>query len=241
MLGIDRPEVPLARAEDHGHDVHRHLVHQAEGECLPADVARRHDDGAHLREFPGLRDRLCHITDEVVRALVTWVWMTRLKPRRLGSPPAGLGPVRHHDHVLARRRRPLPAVGQVEQVTPDHHRSDARPHRPDILGRGLRDLHRATVNELGVAVGEPVEQRADMILRVGDEAVHRHDTVHYYGAHPVSQVFRFQHVQQYIQTYRAGKLTGPRTGNPAGDLALPRGTPGPPGYLRRPGETVFLP
>jgi len=65
--------------------------------------------------------------------------------------------------------------------------------------------------------------------------------VHYYGAHPVSQVFRFQHVQQYIQTYRAGKLTGPRTGNPAGDLALPRGTPGPPGYLRRPGETVFLP
>jgi uncharacterized protein DUF1905 len=64
VLGLDRPEVPLARAEDHRHDVHRHLVHQAEGKCLPADIARRHDDGAFPCELPGLRDRLCHIADE---------------------------------------------------------------------------------------------------------------------------------------------------------------------------------
>ena len=56
-------------------------------------------------------------------------------------------------------------------------------------------------------------------------------------------MFRFQHVQQYIQTYRAGKLTGPRTGNPAGDLGPSPGYARPvglPGYLRRPGETAFL-
>src|SRR6266508_1828822 len=53
------------------------------------------------------------------------------------------------------------------------------------VGRGLRDLHRATFDELGVAVAVPVEQRADLILRVGDKAVHRHD-----GAHHLSWVVR---------------------------------------------------
>src|SRR6266498_6001771 len=58
------------------------------------------------------------------------------------------------------------------------------------VGRGLRDLHRATFDELGVAVAVPVEQRADLIIRVGDKAVHRHDVVHHHRAHHISWVLR---------------------------------------------------
>ncbi len=112
--------------------------------------------------------------------------MNWVKP--LGLPIVGLGPVRHHDHVIARRGHALPAVGDVEQAAPDHHRPYAGPHRLDVAGRGLRDLDLATVEDFYVAVGIPVEQRADLILRVGDETVHRHDVVHDHGAHFISQV-----------------------------------------------------
>jgi len=57
VLAGYRPEVALAGAEHHRHDVHRHLVHQAECERLPADVARRHRDGALPGEILRLRDR----------------------------------------------------------------------------------------------------------------------------------------------------------------------------------------
>ncbi|OQD55189.1 hypothetical protein BM536_017180 [Streptomyces phaeoluteigriseus] len=85
-----RAEVPPARAEHRRHDVHRHLFHQAEREGLPADVTRRHDDGAVPGRLPGRGDRPGHVVDEVVR--------------RPGGPALGLRPVRHHDDVPARRR-----------------------------------------------------------------------------------------------------------------------------------------
>jgi hypothetical protein len=50
VLAVDRPEVPFAGAEHHRHDIHRHLVDQARGEGLPADLARRHRNGALARE-----------------------------------------------------------------------------------------------------------------------------------------------------------------------------------------------
>ena len=131
-------------------------------------------------EFLGLCDRLGHIADEVVRRL-TLPGVNGVKP--LGAPILGLRPVRHHDHVIPRWRHTLPADGDVEQVAPDHHRPSARPHRLDVAGRRLRDLDLAAVDDFDVAVDIPVEQRADLVLRVGDETVHRNDVVHDHGAH----------------------------------------------------------
>src|SRR5262252_3880764 len=97
LLAVDRAEEAPAGAEDHRHDVHRHLVDQAER--LAADVAGRHADRAISGEFLALGDRLPHIADEVVR--------------RLRVPPVRLRPVRHDDHVGAGRWYAFPAVGDV--------------------------------------------------------------------------------------------------------------------------------
>src|SRR5215211_1038738 len=191
VLAVHRPEVPLTGPEHHRGDVHRHLVHQAEREGLPADVARRYRHGALPGELLRLRDGLRDIVDEVVR--------------RLRVPPVRLGPVRHHDHVLPRRRPALPAVRHVEQVPPDHHRPDAVPRRTDAVVRRLRDPHPAqrrlvhlAGDERVVAVEVPVEQRADLVVLVGDVAVHRHHVVHHYSAHHFSLAGLF--LQNYLRT-----------------------------------------
>ena len=100
-------------------------------------------------------------------------------------------PMRHHDDVLAGRRDALPPVGLVEQVPPDHRRPDPLPHRPHIADRGLTDLERPAVHDLGVAIEIPVEQRTDVVARVRDEAVHRHHSMHQHSAHRVSFNRRF--------------------------------------------------
>src|SRR5829696_6280747 len=191
VLAVHRPEVPLAGPEHHRDDVHRHLVHQAEREGLPADVARRYRHGALPGELLRLRDGLLDIVDEVVR--------------RLRVPPVRLGPVRHHDHVLPRRRPALPAVRHVEQVPSDHHRPDAVPRRTDVVVRRLRDPHPArrrlvhlASDERMVAVEVPVEQRADLVVLVGDVAVHRHYVVHHHSAHHFSYAGLF--LQNYLRT-----------------------------------------
>lgn len=51
VLAIDRAEVPLARAEHNWDDVHRYLVHQAQRQGLPTDVARRHGDDTRASEL----------------------------------------------------------------------------------------------------------------------------------------------------------------------------------------------
>src|SRR5215204_2382292 len=195
VLAVHRPEVLLAGPEHHRDDVHRHLVHQAEREGLPADVARRYRHGALPGELLRLRDGLLDIVDEVVR--------------RLRVPPVRLGPVRHHDHVLPRRRPALPAVRHVEQVPPDHHRPDAVPRRTDVVVRSLRDPHPARRrlvhldgDERVVAVEVPVEQRADLVVLVGDVAVHRHHVVHYHSAHHCSFAGLF--LQNYLRTFVFG-------------------------------------
>src|SRR5215218_259564 len=93
-------------------------------------------------------------------------------------------------NVLAGRWAPLPAVGHVEEVPPDHHRPDAVPGRPDVVVGRLGDPHPArrrlvhlARNERMVAVGVPVEQRTDVVVRVGYVAIHRHHVVHHYRAH----------------------------------------------------------
>jgi len=74
---VDPAEVALARAEHHRHDVHGHLVDQAGGEDLAADLPGIHGDGALAGEVLGPGDRGRHAVDEVVP--------------RLGMPPSGLG------------------------------------------------------------------------------------------------------------------------------------------------------
>lgn len=51
-------------------------------------------------------------------------------------------------------------------------------------------LKRSTVDDLSVAVEVPLEQRTDVVLRVRDEAIDRHDRVHEYRAHDSMMVPR---------------------------------------------------
>jgi hypothetical protein len=118
MPAVDSPEVSLALAEDHGHDIHRDLIDEAEGECLAADVAGTdcHDTvvGAPLR----LRHRSGDVVEEGYVGF--------------GVPALGLGSVRYDKEVLTGGRLSLPAVGQVEQVSPLDSRPDAVPGRSMI-------------------------------------------------------------------------------------------------------------
>ena len=41
VLGVDRAEVPLAGTKHDGHDIHRHLIHEAQGKGLSTDVTGR--------------------------------------------------------------------------------------------------------------------------------------------------------------------------------------------------------
>jgi hypothetical protein len=49
VLRVDGPEVPLAAPEHHGHDIHRDLVDQPQGQRLPA----------HGRPVAGLFTQAC--------------------------------------------------------------------------------------------------------------------------------------------------------------------------------------
>ena len=157
VLAVDRSEVAPTGAEHDGDDVHRDLVDQARCQRLPTYVASSDGDDPVAGELLGLLHRASDVAHEVVR--------------RLGVPAVGFGPVRHDDDVVAGRRLAVPAVHQVEQAAADHHRADAGPQRPDIVGRGLRHGEAAALRERPVAVEVPVEQRTDVVVVVGDEAV----------------------------------------------------------------------
>ena len=104
MPAVDSAEEWLALTEDHGYDIHRDLIDEAECECLAADVAGTdcHDTavGAPLR----LRHRSRDVVEEGHVGL--------------GVPTLGLGTVRHDEEVLAGGRLGLPAVGQIEEMPP---------------------------------------------------------------------------------------------------------------------------
>jgi len=100
VLGISRAEVPLAFAEHHGYDVHRHLIHQAERERLTPDVARTDRDHTVTCSSLGLMHRGGDVLDE--------------RDISLGVPTLRFGSVGHHNQMLSGRRLGLPAVGQVK-------------------------------------------------------------------------------------------------------------------------------
>src|SRR5690625_638246 len=125
VLADYRAEVALAGTDHHGHDIHGDVVHDPRSERLAADVARVDRHRSAAGELLRLRDRVGHPVDEVERGF---------------RVPAGRLPaVGNHDHVLAGRGLAFPAVGDIEHVAPDRHRSDAVPHRLDVVIRRLRD------------------------------------------------------------------------------------------------------
>ena len=90
VLVLNAAEVALARAEDDRHDVHGDLLHEPGSKDLASDVAGVYGDGALAGQVLSFGDRGGHVINEMVG--------------RLGVPAFGLGPVGHHDHVVARRR-----------------------------------------------------------------------------------------------------------------------------------------
>ena len=94
VLAADWPEVPLARAEDHRHDVHRHLVHQAERECLAADSP------AATATTPSPASSL---------ALSIALGTSSTKKYDASECHPSAGPGAHHDHVLTRQQQSPPS------------------------------------------------------------------------------------------------------------------------------------
>jgi hypothetical protein len=147
-----------------------HLVDQAGGEDLAADVAGGDLDRAVVRERLGPGHGGPDAVDEV--------------ERRLGVPAVGPAPVRDDDDVGdPARRPPIPAVRQVEDVAPDDRHADLVPVRPGVVVGGLRHLQRAARVERHVTVEQPVEQGSGLVALVRDEAVDRHRGVHDHFAH----------------------------------------------------------
>ena len=103
VLCVDRSKETLAGTEHDGHDVHAHLVDQARGKDLSADVARRHLDHAVTSQFPRLIQGGFHTVYKVERCV--------------GIPALGSAPVGHdHDVFDTSWRCPVPAVRHVENT-----------------------------------------------------------------------------------------------------------------------------
>lgn len=96
---------------------------RSQRECLAADVAGTHCHHTVVGASLGLRhgSSVVVVEEEEEERYVG-----------LGVPTLGLGPVRHDKQMLAGGRPSLPAVGQVEQVSPLDSRPDASPKRPDV-------------------------------------------------------------------------------------------------------------
>ena len=62
-------------------------------------------------------------------------------------------------------------------------RPDALPHRAHVADRVPRDLEGPAVDDLGVAIEVPLEKRANVVLRVRDEAIDGDHRVHENSAH----------------------------------------------------------
>jgi len=169
VLRVNVTEVPLPVPEHHGHDVHRDLVDEPECEGLPTDIASCYGNVAVAGEFLRDHDRAAYVVDKLAG--------------RLGMPALRPRPVRHNNDVFAGRRSAFPPVGQVEEVPSHDGRPDSLPHRTHVADRVPGDLERSTVDDLSVAIEVPLEKGADVILRVRDEAIDRHDCVHEYRAH----------------------------------------------------------
>src|SRR5438477_9061275 len=90
LLRVEGPEVPLAAPEHHGHDVHRNLVDEPEGEGLPTDIASCDGNVAVAGQLLGDHDRAAYVVDEVAG--------------RLGMPALRPRPVGHNNYVFAGRR-----------------------------------------------------------------------------------------------------------------------------------------
>ena len=154
------------------------LVDQSGGEGLPGDAA----GGYRHVPVAGYRLRLGEGAGHTVGDE---------RERRVRVRPVGRRPVGHHEHRLADHRLTVPAVGQIEQAPADHVGTDGRPRLPQVGGasRGSTDLRMAV--DLDSTVPVPVEQRARLVVGVGDETVQRHRRLRDHCAHRpqlVSQV-----------------------------------------------------
>src|SRR4051794_22834906 len=94
VLGVDRAEVLLAPAEDHRYDVHRHLVHQAQRQRLPTDVAGAHRD----HTVSGTLLRVLHGSGDVAEE----------RHVGFGVPARRLRTVGHHDQAIPGTWRDAP-------------------------------------------------------------------------------------------------------------------------------------
>src|SRR5215471_10906103 len=93
----------------------------------------------------------------------------------------------HHEDMLADGGTAVPAVGQVEQAAADHVGADGRPRGAQVVGTGggcVEDQAGVGAGDLDVSVVIPVEQRADLVVGVGDEAVERHGSLSDHLSHP---------------------------------------------------------
>ena len=78
------------------------------------------------------------------------------------------------EDVLASSRHAVPSVGQVEHPPSDDHRRLAAVMAPHEVCRGLAGLDlvlAALEGPADVAVAQPVEQRPDAVVVVGDKPV----------------------------------------------------------------------
>src|SRR4051794_31025870 len=170
VLRVDGAEVTLAGPEHDGCDVHAYLVDPTCGERLAADVASSELDSAVIRKLPRLDHGRLDAVDKV--------------DRRLGVPALGRTTVAHHDHVVdPTRRRPTPAVGDVEGVTAGNGHPALVPVRPDVVERSLRHLQNATVVQRHVPADEPLEDRTGIVVLSRDETIHRNRRVHNHFPH----------------------------------------------------------
>src|SRR3954468_16612191 len=170
MLRVDGVEVTLTGPEHDGCDVHAYLVDPTCGERLAADVASSELDSAVTRKLPRLGHGRLDAVDKV--------------ERRLEVPAPGRTTVTHHDHMVdPTRRRPIPAVGDVEGVTAGNGHPDLVPVRPDVVERSLRHLQNATVVQRHVTADEPLEDRTGIVVLSRDETIHRNRPVHDHFPH----------------------------------------------------------
>ena len=87
--------------------------------------------GAALRAWPA---RLPAVSEASLVPAKAWGWgygagqaVGDARERWVQMGPVGGARVGHHEHRLADRRAPTPAVGEVELVTTDHARADVGP------------------------------------------------------------------------------------------------------------------
>jgi hypothetical protein len=122
-------EWPTA-AEYDGHHIHHDLVDQAQTQRLPADLTGRNVDVPLASEFTRLHDRGRNpISHERER-------------RDVGKLPVSRRGMGDDKHVVARRRHAAPAIRLVEQLAPDHDRTDLRVHSLDEVRGRLRGAAR---------------------------------------------------------------------------------------------------